>query len=138
MHMKNILIVFLTIGLFTSCWEKSVKTPETALDTGREFIRASLNGNFERASDLMLQDTQNVQLFSSYKRLYNKLPADTKRGYRDASYEINKYLDVDDSTTLINYSNSYMNKPMDIKVVRTNKKWAVDFKYTYSGNLPVE
>lgn len=136
--MKNILILFLTAMIVSSCWEKTVKNPETALDTGREFIRASLNGNFERASYLMLQDTQNVQLFSSYKRLYNKLPEDTKRGYRDASYEINKYQDVDDSTTLINYSNSYMNEPMDIKLVRSNKRWAVDFKYTYSGNLPLE
>ncbi|RYF85137.1 MAG: hypothetical protein EOO03_13750, partial [Chitinophagaceae bacterium] len=129
--MKRILLVLLAVTALESCWKKE-KDPETALDTGREFIRASLNGSFDRASDLLLKDTQNVQLFNSYKSFYNKLPAEKKRGYREASYEINKYLDVDDSTTLINYSNSYMNKPMDIKIVRTNKKWAVDFKYTYS------
>ena len=136
--MKKILILILTVIVLASCSQQTEKRPETALDTGREFIRASLNGNFERASSLMLQDTQNVQLFNSYKLFYNKLPADKKRGYKDASYEINKYLDVDDSTTLINYSNSYMNKPMDIKIVRSNKNWSVDFKYTYSGNLPIE
>ncbi len=136
--MKNILLLFLTASIVTSCWQKSEKNPETSLDTGREFIRASLNGDFDRASDLLLRDTQNVQLFNSYKASYKNWPAEKKRGYRDASYEINKYLDVDDSTTLINYSNSYMNKPMEIKLVRINKQWTVDFKYTFSGNLPIE
>jgi hypothetical protein len=30
-----------------------------------------------------------------------------------------------------------MNKPMEIKVVKINNEWAVDFKFTYSGNLPM-
>ncbi|MBC7867060.1 MAG: DUF4878 domain-containing protein [Gloeobacteraceae cyanobacterium ES-bin-316] len=134
---KMVFFLFLMSG-FAACNQKKETVPETALDTGREFIRASLNGNFDRASSLLLTDSQNVQLFESYKVFYEKLSSEKKKGYKEASYEINKYLDVDDSTTLINYSNSYMNKPMDIKLVRNQKKWAVDFKYTYSGNLPIE
>jgi len=121
-----------------SCSDSSVKRPETAMDTGREFIRASLNGDFKRAEELILKDSQNVQLFDMYKSFYQRLPEDKKKHYRDASYEINKYLDVDDSTTIINYSNDYMNKPMDIKIVRQNNLWQVDFKYAYSGNLPID
>jgi len=136
--MKKIITFLLILFSFATCNQNEAKRPETALDTGRDFIRASLNGEFKKASDLLLPDPENVQLFDSYKLFYNKLPADKKKGYKEASYEINKYLDVDDSTTLIKYSNSYMNKPMDIKLVRTNKKWSVDFKYTYSGNLPIE
>ena len=128
----------LILSGFAACNQKQAETPDTALDTGREFIRASLNGDFEKASALILSDSQNVQLFDSYIVFYKKLSDDKKKGYKEASYEINKYLDVDDSTTLINYSNSFMNKPMDIKLVRKNKKWAVDFKYTYSGNLPID
>jgi hypothetical protein len=30
-----------------------------------------------------------------------------------------------------------MKKPMEIKVVRVNKEWKIDFKYTTSGNLPI-
>ena len=48
------------------------------------------------------------------------------------------YEDVNDSITIINYSNSYMNKPLEIKVVKEDHKWQVDFKYTYSGNLPID
>lgn len=136
--MKKMVFFLFLISGFAACNQKKETVPETALDTGREFIRASLNGNFDRASSLLLTDSQNVQLFDSYKVFYEKLSPEKKKGYKEASYEINKYLDVDDSTTLINYSNSYMNKPMDIKLVRNQKKWAVDFKYTYSGNLPIE
>lgn len=136
--MKKIVLLFFILSVIASCKQKETKVPLTALDSGREFIRASLDGNFDKASALLLKDSQNVQLFESYKVFYEKLPEDKKKGYKDASYEINKYLDVDDSTTLINYSNSYMNKPMEIKLVRTNKVWSVDFKYTYSGNLPID
>lgn len=108
------------------------------MDTGREFIRASLDGDFTKAESLLLKDTENVQLFDSYKLFYNKLPAEKKINYQKASYEINKYQDLDDSTTIINYSNSYMKKPMDIKVTRNNNTWEIDFKYTYSENQPVE
>ena len=136
--MKKIGVILSIAFAFAACNNNDSQRPETALDTGREFIRASLNGDFKKASTLLLPDSQNVQLFESYKVFYEKLPESKKEGYKSASYEINKYEDVNDSTTIINYSNSYMNKPMDIKVTRQDKTWMVDFKYTYSGNLPID
>lgn len=135
--MKKLFFVVAVALAVVACNQKESKAPETALDTGREFIRASLDGNFEMASGLLLKDSQNVQLFDSYQVFYNKLPEEKKKGYKKASYDINKYTDVDDSTTLINYSNSYMQQPMEIKLVRRNKVWAVDFKYTYSGESSI-
>ncbi len=134
----NKLLTVLSLVLFFACNSNSESRPETAIDTGREFIRASLDGDFKKAESLLLKDTENVQLFESYKLFYNKLPAEKKVNYQKASYEINKYQDLDDSTTIINYSNSYMKKPMDIKVTRHSNTWAIDFKYTYSENQPVE
>ena len=136
--MKKIISIITVMLLMAACSTNEKKMPSTALDAGREFIRASLDGDFEKAETLLLKDTQNLQLFESYKQFFSKLPGDKKRNYKEASYTINKYVDTDDSTTLINYSNSFMNKPMDIKLVRINKNWNVDFKYTYSGNLPVD
>jgi len=134
---KSLLFSLLAIILF-ACNNETKKRPETALDTGRAFIRASLDGDFETTQQLLLKDTQNLQLFESYKRYYQRMDAKTKKNYKDASYEINKYLDVDDSTTIINYSNNYMNKPIEIKVVRRDKLWFIDFKYISSGNLPID
>ena len=135
--MTRIIYFFLLTVCFGACSSNEKKIPDTALDAGREFIRASLDGNFKKAEILLLKDTENLQLFESYKQFYSNLPLDKKSNYKKALYTINKYVDTDDSTTLINYSNSYMNKPMEIKLVRINKNWQVDFKYTYSGNLPI-
>lgn len=135
--MKHILTL-LSICILYACTDSKKERPQTAIDTGREFIRASLNGNFETADALLLKDSSNRQLFESFKIYYGKMPQETKNQYREASYEINKLLEVDDSTTLINYSNSYMHKPMDIKVVRKDGLWWVDFRYTYSDNLPID
>lgn len=126
---KGLLITGLIY--FYSCSHKDER-PQTAIDTGRDFIRASLDGDFKAAEKLILQDTQNQQLFDSYKRYYSRLPAEQKTKYREASYEINKLTDVNDSATVINFSNSYMKRPMEIKVIKFNKEWFVDFKYTYA------
>ena len=63
--MKKVVLFLLILSGFAACNQKQAETPDTALDTGREFIRASLNGDFEKASALILSDSQNVQLFDS-------------------------------------------------------------------------
>ena len=134
--MKKILFVLLTITSF-SCGPKESNTPATALDAGRQFIRASLDGEFKQAEVLLMKDSQNIQLFQRYETFYKSLPQEQKVSYRNASYEINKFEDLNDSITIINYSNTYMNKPMEIKVVKDAGEWKIDFKYTSSGNLPI-
>ena len=136
--MRHVFLFLLSAVMFLSCANNTEKHPQTALDTGRDFIRASLDGDFKNAESLLLKDTQNIQLFDSYKAYYERLPADKKNHYKEASYDINKFVDINDSTSIINYSNSFMKKPMEIKLVRVNKVWGVDFKYTYSGNAAIE
>ncbi len=135
---KNIVVFIFCSVMICSCTENKKQHPATALDAGREFIRASLDGDFKTAEMLLSTDPQNQQAFDSYKAYYQKWPKDRKEHFKKANYEIKNYEDVNDSTTIINYSNDYMNKPMDIKVIRENKEWKIDFKYTYSGNLPTE
>jgi len=130
-------LLLLCIPIFFSCNNNKYVKPATSLDVGRDFIQASLHGDFKTAELLILQDADNIQLFEAYKLYYKKLPAEKKESYQSASYEINKYLDINDSVTIINYSNDYMKKPMDIKLIKHNKEWWIDFKYTYSGNLPI-
>lgn len=138
-YVKSFVAAFFSVCVLFSCTgNQDSKRPESALETGRDFIRASLDGKFDKAMPLLLQDSQNLQLFDTYKMYYDRLPADKKLNYQKASYNINKYDDLNDSVTIINYSNSYMNKPMEIKLVKNNKLWHVDFKYTYSGNLPID
>jgi hypothetical protein len=131
--MKKIIALLLVVILLAAC-NNNDKTPDNALDTGRAFIRASLNGDFDKATNFILQDSTNTQLFDSYKVFYKKLPEKEKDGYKSSDYNIIKYQDVSDSVTLIQYSNTFMNKPMELKIVRPGDTWLVDFKYSYSGN----
>jgi len=134
----SILFFLSAVIIFSSCNEEKKDRPNTAIETGRAFIKASLNGDFSTSETLILLDSTNSSLFSAYKEFYNKLSADKKQHYRQSSYEINKLDEINDSVTIINYSNDYMNKPMDIKIVRVKNIWFIDFKYTYSENLPID
>ena len=136
MQIIKFLLILFTAGLL-SCKNDQDKRPATALDTGRTFIDASLKGNFKDAEALLLNDAENTQLFEAFTQYYQKMSPEKKQHYQSASYQINKYADINDSTTIINYSNDYMNKPMEIKIIKRNKDWQIDFKYTYSGNLPI-
>jgi hypothetical protein len=113
-----------------ACNDKTVNKPNTAMDVGRDFIRTTLDGDFKNAEALLCKDSQNIQTFDSYKNYYNRLPADKKLAYKKASDTINTVQDVNDSTSIIDYSNSYMNEPIKIRLVKQNKIWCIDFKYT--------
>jgi hypothetical protein len=121
--------------LLFSCNTTEKKQANTSMDVGRDFIRTTLDGDFEAAEKLLLKDSLNVQMFASYKNYYASLANDTKEGYKKASYIINSFDDKQgDSLAVINYSNSYMQKPMNIKIVKSNDVWVVDFKYTSSDS----
>jgi hypothetical protein len=64
---KKILLIFFSVVLVISCKDEKKQNPTTALDTGRTFIRATLDGDMPVAEQLILKDTQNQQLFDSYK-----------------------------------------------------------------------
>jgi hypothetical protein len=128
--MRALFALLLSIFFLFGCHEKEAKRADTALDTGRDFIRASLDGDFEKAESLLLPDKENKQLFDSYHEFYNKMPEEKKEGYKHASYEIHQIQETNDSTTLINYSNSFMQKSMEIKIIRQSGNWWVDFKHT--------
>lgn len=132
MRIRNLLPFLSFLLILASCGGKKDTPPDSALETGRVFIRASLDGDFKTAEKYILPDTVNQQLFDSYKRYYERIPEQQKENYKKASYEINKLTEQHDST-LINYSNSYMKKPMDILVVKNNSGWLVDFKYGYES-----
>ncbi|MBS1927370.1 MAG: DUF4878 domain-containing protein [Chitinophagaceae bacterium] len=134
----KILTILGACLFFLACNNPKKERPADALETGRVFIRASLDGDFKTAENLLYKDSLNVQFFDTYKTLFSRLGPDKKKRYKESNYNINKYEDINDSTTIINYSNSYMNRPMEIKVIKKDGAWWVDFKYVSSGNLPID
>ncbi len=111
--------------------------PEDGLDAGREFIRAVLDGDYKKGELYVLPDEEDIRIYKRYTDYMKKRPADELASLKSANIIVNKIETISDTVQIINYANSYSNKPMDIKVVKKDGEWWVDFKYTFSGNLPI-
>jgi len=124
--------------LFSCNTPEGFKEPEDPLDAGREFVRAVLDGDYEKANLYLLNDPEDQELYKRYQSYMKKTPKTEKLQLKSSSIVINKVETLSDSVTIINYSNSYTMKPTDLKVVKVGTSWKVDFSYTFSGNLPIE
>jgi hypothetical protein len=135
--MQKIFLVSLVTLFFLSCNESSVKTKKNSdpLEAGREFIDASLKGDYDYAKQYLLADSTNLMSFDRFVEFDKKLPAKDKEGYKDANIIIDSTQTLSDSVTVINYSNTYKKKPSKIKLVKKNNEWLVDFKYTFLDSL---
>jgi len=132
MH-KLIFIAIISL-FFVSCNQQTKKTIKNSdpLEAGREFINASLTGDFEYAKKYLLADSTNLMYFDRFVDFDNKKPAADKEGYKNSNIIINSTENISDSVTVINYSNTYKKEPSKIKLIKKNNKWLVDFKYTFS------
>lgn len=132
--MKQLLLLIL---LFTASCKSSnsYENATSALDAGREFIDASLKGDFAKAYFYMLQDVENKKFLDKTETNYREKDRDGREQYRQASINIGKVTDITDKETIINYSNTYDKISYKLKVVFVNNKWVVDFKYTFNTNL---
>jgi hypothetical protein len=111
---KKILLYILVIAVM-GCSEKQSR-PDDALGTARTFIRSSLDGDYDQAKLLMLQDSINLYELDQLSDRYNKqLTREEKEGYKNASIIIHSVDQVNDSVVVINYSNSYKEKKMPVR-----------------------
>ena len=110
---------------------KTYQKAEDAQDAGREFVRASLDGDYERARFYLLNDSTNtnVMLLDKWKKDYNRRSTEDKVSYKDASIIAIKVEPKNDSIVNFVYTNTF--EPKDtttIKIVRVNGDWLVDLK----------
>jgi patatin-like phospholipase/acyl hydrolase len=105
---------------------------ENDIDAARNFIRSALDGKFNEAKSFLLADSSNSQYFDVYERNYQRTDPDTKRSYREATINIHNVKAVNDSTTVVIFSNSYKNDHDTLKVIKKNNQWLVDFKYLFN------
>lgn len=139
--MRNRILCFATAALLFlfGCSEpEGFRKPEDALDAAREFVRAVLDGDYKRAELYVLPEEDDIRLFNRYKEYMKKQPEKERLGLKSSSILVNKVEPLNDSVSIINYSNSYSKKPMDIRVIKKDGEWWVDFSYTFSGNDPIE
>ena len=106
----------------------SFKKAEDAQDAGREFIRAALDGDYERANFYLYADTTNIMLLSKWKKDYDAMDHEEQKKYRDADILPISIQPVNDSVTSYTYANSFKKDTTTIRVVRINGEWLVDLK----------
>ncbi|MGN6291406.1 MAG: hypothetical protein ACTHMV_01580 [Chitinophagaceae bacterium] len=133
---KTILSGYLLLlaGLLACKNAEEVKS-ENAIDAARNFIQSALNGEFDKASQYMVDDSLNRQDLHLMERLSKNLTSDEKQKYKEASIRIHETRPVNDSATVIYYSNSYKNKRDSLKVVNQDGQWLVDFKYIFKQGI---
>ena len=135
--MKKILInLFFVIAFFSCNQPEGFKEAEDPLDAGREFVRAVLDGDYQKASLYIENNPEDKELFQRYQLYMKKQPQKEKLLLKSSSIIINKVEKLNDSISIVNFSNSHSMKPMDLKIILRENKWRVDFSYTFSGNLP--
>jgi Domain of unknown function (DUF4878) len=115
--------------------KQSSSKPENDIDAARDFIRDALDGKFEQARKLLLPDSSNTNYMDVAERNYRKADLEIKNGYRGSSINIHQVTPVNDSTTIIIYSNSFKNDHDTLKVLKVSGQWLVDLKYLYEHDM---
>ena len=113
-------------------------TSDSDIDAARNFIQAALVGDFKKAKTFMVNDSLNHEDLNAIERLNEKMTKEEKEKYQEASIRIHQNRKVNDSTSMIYYSNSYRNETDSLKVIRMAGQWLVDFKYFFhkTDSLP--
>ena len=127
----KIVVAFVLLASLVSCNDKQ-KNPTTDIDVARAFIKDILENDYKDAKTLVLDEEMNNQYFELSKKDFESKPKEELENYKNADIIINELKNVNDSITIVNYSNSYKKTTKnEVKVVRVNGKWLVDLKHTF-------
>lgn len=129
------LSVILFLSGCTNSDKKAEARPEDDLDVARNFIRAALDGDYIKARTYLLTDSMNTEYLDLSERKYTEtMSPEMKEGYKNASINIHEVKPINDSVSVISYSNSYFKKDTQhLKIVKLNNRWLVDFKYYFEA-----
>ncbi|MGZ8544547.1 MAG: hypothetical protein ACXWV0_04585 [Flavisolibacter sp.] len=129
----NKLWLLLILFFLASCNDASEKqaAAENAHDAAGMFINNVLDGNFDEARKLMVNDGENNHWLSETEKKYMHLPREDKRDMRESEPTIYETKRLNDSVSIIYYSNSYNNRRDSVKLVRKSEQWLVDLKFTF-------
>ena len=110
---------------------EEITSSENNIDAARNFIRSALDGKFNDARRFMIRDSVNLNYMDVVERSFSNLDQATKDGYRTASIRILEKKNINDSTAVVIYANTFKNDPDTLKVMRVGGEWLVDLKYLY-------
>ncbi len=111
--------------------EETTAGAENAHDAAGMFINNVLDGKFDDARKLMVNDGENNHWLNETEKKYMHLDREDKRDMRESEPTIYDTKRLSDSVSIIYYSNSYNNRKDSVKLVRKSGQWLVDLKFTF-------
>jgi hypothetical protein len=138
--MKKFLFLFTIFGLI-GCADDGAKTTgktENDVDAATTFIRKALDGKWKEARQLVVQDDANIEDLETAERMATRKDAETQRKYRESQINVHDTRKLNDSASVVIYSNTFTNKRDSIKVVKVGGDWLVDLKYSFPNKNPVQ
>jgi hypothetical protein len=134
--MKSLAIVFSFLFLLMACnSDKQETKSDNDMDAARNFLDAALKGDYKHASVYMLQDSANREYLNVSERSYQNRSPDAKAKLKAASLRFFDTQQVNDSTTITVFDNSYANKKDTLRIVKRNGQWLVDLKYLFEHDM---
>jgi hypothetical protein len=130
--------LFLFLSACNDAAEKPGDTPkpENGMDAAGQFIRAALDGDYTKAKSFLVADSTNKQMIDLYEWNYhNNMTPEDKKAYHSASIRFLKETHkVNDTVTIVHYSNSYKDKRDSLKLIKTGGQWFIDLNFTFQKN----
>jgi len=128
--MKKLIASFCLLAT-VSCKSGSegYKKAENAQDAGTEFIRASLDGDYDKAAFYLLKDSTNTLLFEKQQANYKQLSSKEKE--KNKSSTIRPVAITPDNDSTVEYKYYHTSNPSDtttLRIIRQQDTWLVDLK----------
>jgi hypothetical protein len=133
--LQPVLFLFLFLCGCNNGGKKTETLPENDIDAVRHFIRAALDGDYIKGRNLLVIDSANYQFYAEYEKKHIRMDAVEKKKYQNASINMHAVMPVNDSTTIVIYSNSYKNDHDTLKLMKINGHWLVDLKYLFNHDM---
>ena len=114
--------------LFISCStnQQEPRGADNALDAGREYLQARLQGDFETAARYCEQDSTILQSLRMEEGLFRALDREGRQLHRTASIQIYALEDNTNQSARLIYALSYEPKKKDtLLLVEKNQRWFI-------------
>lgn len=129
--MKKVCLASALFLLFACNNDSELKPAADAQEAAREFVRAALDGNYDKASFYLYHDSagENEMLLNKWRTDYGQWSQEDKVGHKNASIIVITTQTLPDSSLNFIYSNNYRkDDTTTIHVVKANGNWQVNLK----------
>ncbi len=125
---RKLILPVLVFSVLACNNQAGYKKAEDAQDAAREFIRASLDGDYDKANFYLYADSTNQFLLERWKKNYTQLTLEERQLYKQANIIVLDNHAENDSVTKFRYLNTYKKDTTTIKILKLNGEWLVDLK----------